>query len=655
MDYEALLRAIQQLRQLAEEQSIRSGSIPHVLAAFQSVVEARMQGQEARLEQQFHLTITESRGQIIGYIEESTRRLQRDVDVAINSAATNLEHKTTESVQRLFNEMQIYRDVIINAVAGRISTLQAHGVELSPENVARLESELTQLFRRMIQERFSPMLLTEGFERLRFVDAAGRAFEPAIRELFGPDGPITIVSLQAVQHSPNFRPAMEVLFGSSGKLADAAHAAAQGVNLEPALENFEQELEEGVTEALDEAGDAAQAHGAAELGARVGEGARALGSILTSVPQMYESVTALGEAWDRPLESTQDYMNLFSALGNTINQGVETFEALAGVTRIASAAQAIFNAVMAMNPIVLIVIAVIALIAAIALLIIYWDEVKAAVRDNPWLPAILILFGPFGILIGLIILIAAYWDEVKLAVLKAANFISIQAQRIGQFFVGLGTLISQVWDWIVAGLYNLGVGFVNIFIDIGASIMNFFVDLVNFFIDTYNDIAAYIPGLDEIDRLERVNAEAARIAERPMPEISVERAFAGAGPITGGLEGQIAAQEAAIASAQEEAERTRRETEAPAAPPTALPAPGAGPLPIRPALPEGIAPAAAGGPVDQSVHVEGGITINIDAERLEADSAQLLSDEIIRRIQERLSALRAEQEFRTGTRVPAAA
>ena len=57
--------------------------------------------------------------------------------------------------------------------------------------------------------------------------------------------------------------------------------------------------------------------------------------------------------------------------------------------------------------------------------------------------------------------------------------------------------------------------------------------------------------------------------------------------------------------------------------------------------------------VDQSVNVQGGITVNISADRLEASSAQMLSDEIIRRVQERLGALRAEQDFRMGIRTSA--
>ena len=224
------------------------------------------------------------------------------------------------------------------------------------------------------------------------------------------------------------------IFGPTGKVADAATDAAHGANLKPATEALEKKVEEGITGALNQAGDKSKAAAAAALASKVGAGATALGNILTSVPQFYDSITALGEAWDKPLNSTKDYMTLFSAAGNSINQGVQMFQALAGVTQIAAAAQAVFNAVMAMNPIVLIVIAVIALIAAIALIIIYWDQVKAALRDNPWLAVAAVMFG----LIGIIIVIIAYWDEIKLAALQAANFVSIQIQRIGQFFRRIG-------------------------------------------------------------------------------------------------------------------------------------------------------------------------------------------------------------------------
>jgi hypothetical protein len=657
MELEGLLAAIGQLQELARQQGIASGEIPHVLTQLQQFVQAKIDGQEAQLEQKISLTITENQGLIIGHITESTRELQRVIDVANHSLAENVETKTTTAANRLFDQQQVMRDVIVNAVGGRTSTVQAESVQLTPEVVARLEDQLSGLFRRMIDERFSPMLLMEGFERLRFQDTLGHVFEPAIRWLFSPEGPIAVVALEAASHSPNFHPAMEAIFGPSGKVADAATEAAGGVNLTPAMEGLEDKVEQGVTGALDKAGTAAAEHGAKALGEKVSSGATALGNVMTSIPQLYSSVTALGEAWNKPLKSTKDYMDLLAAAGSVVSQAGQVLQAFSGITQIAAAAQAVFNAVMALNPVVLVVIAVVALIAAIALLIVYWDQVKAALRDNPWLAVAASLLG----IIGIIVVIIAYWDEIKLAVLQAANFISIQAQRIGLFFVGVGTVIGQVWDVIMASVANVGISILNAFITAGVAIQNFFIGIINWVLEQYNKLAdsvvGELVGLEHADLVPEVPVEAKLIPPRDVPTIDVNAAFA-TGQVTGGLETQIAAQEQVVAQAQREDEQRRAQAAAPppatqAAPATAagLPAlPAAGAAGARPELPAGAAAAAPAGPVDQSVHVEGGITVNVNAERLEADSAALLSDDIIAQLQQRLGALRSEQDFRTGAR-----
>ncbi|GIG64990.1 hypothetical protein [Phytomonospora endophytica] len=90
----------------------------------------------------------------------------------------------------------------------------------------------------------------------------------------------------------------------------------------------------------------------------------------------------------------------------------------------------------------------------------------------------------------------------------------------------------------------------------------------------------------------------------------------------------------------------------PPPPPAATAAPaGLGALASGGAL---AAPAAGGSTaVDQTVNA-GGINISISAERLEADSASLLTDDIIAQLQARLGALRSTQDFQAGAR-PAAA
>jgi hypothetical protein len=64
-----------------------------------------------------------------------------------------------------------------------------------------------------------------------------------------------------------------------------------------------------------------------------------------------------------------------------------------------------------------------------------------------------------------------------------------------------------------------------------------------------------------------------------------------------------------------------------------------------------LAAAPVGGPttVDQTVNA-GGINVSITADRLEADSAQLLTDDIVAQLQARLGALRSTQDFQAGAR-----
>jgi hypothetical protein len=94
--------------------------------------------------------------------------------------------------------------------------------------------------------------------------------------------------------------------------------------------------------------------------------------------------------------------------------------------------------------------------------------------------------------------------------------------------------------------------------------------------------------------------------------------------------------------------------------PPAPAGPGAAPpggtmLAAAPTAVPTLVPPAAGPQVDASVNVAGGISVAINADKLEADAAQLLSDQIIAQLQARLGALRSEQDFRLGARPAAAA
>ncbi|MFG3257558.1 hypothetical protein [Streptomyces sp. NPDC048172] len=634
-----------------------AGDVLHSIFQLRDALDLARQGYEVTINQRFTSYFTTLDGQLLKIIRYADVAAYKagEIGLLLETKTGSVERALPDLETAFFGtkkNLQLLNDLLAGATGEVRTVWRLYGTSLDESRT--LIRERLAVYGAFLKEEFgaSKAEVTRAIESMTFVDA----FQKAIRFTWGPKGPIAIEAFEAASGSPDFHPAMETLFGPSGKVADAATQAAGGVNLTSATENLEEKIEQGVTGALDKAGTAAAEHGAKALGEKVSAGATALGNVMTSIPQLYGSVTALGEAWNKPLSSTKDYMDLLAAAGGVVSQAGQVLQAFSGITQIASAAQAVFNAVMAMNPVVLVVIAVIALIAAITLLIVYWDQVKAALRDNPWLAVAASLLG----IIGIIIVIIAYWDEIKLAVLRAANFISIQAQRIGLFFVGVGTLIGQVWDVITASVANVGISILNAFITAGVAIQNFFIGIINWVLEQYNKLADSVigdlVGLEHADLVPEVAVETKLIPPRDVPTIDVNAAFA-TGQVTGGLETQISAQEKVVAQAQQE-DQQRRAAKAAAPPPAAAPTAPAAPagpsaLPAagaRPELPTGAAAAAPAGAVDQSVHVEGGITVNVNAERLEADSAALLSDDIIAQLQQRLGALRSEQDFRTGAR-----
>ncbi|MBD2896958.1 hypothetical protein amrb99_59110 [Actinomadura sp. RB99] len=673
MNLEQVVAMLDQIHTALRDSGMAAGDVLHSLVQVRDALDYSARGYATTINERIVTIMTPAEGEALRFsrVVDVVARRVGEIDVHIEEKTGSLERAfpTIAAAYRKGQEnLQLLKD-LVNGATGQVRNIWKFSGASIQESSAFLETRLTE-WAIHLRDKFgaTESEIRRAVESIRLEDAFGAAIEFT----WEAKGPISAKALEAASRSPDFRPAMEVLFGPAGKLADAAHDAALGANLHNAGETFEKKVEDSVTAALDEAGTKASAHAAKSLGEQVASGVNALGAALTAVPQFYDSVTKLGEAWDRPLRSTKDYMDLLTAGGAVVSQAGQVLQTLSGITQIATAAQAVFNAVMAMNPIVLVVIAVVALIAAIALLIVYWDQVKAALRDNPWLAVIAVMLG----VIGVIVVIIAYWDEIKLAVLIAANFVAVQAKQIGQYLLGIGTVAGQVWDWITATAENAGIALINAFVTAGTAIQNYFIGLINTLLEAYNAFAAsaagQAAGMTKAALLPKVDVQARLIPPKEVPQINVAAAFTPT-PVTGGLEGQIAAQEAAVAKGRQEDEDRRAKQAAgaqsavppgaPGAPPTlgaagpqAPAAPGAPEPPGRPALPPGPpAPPPAAAPADQSVRVEGGITVNINAERLEADAATLLSDEIVRAIQERLGALRSEQDFRTGSRAPAPA
>jgi tape measure domain-containing protein len=109
-----------------------------------------------------------------------------------------------------------------------------------------------------------------------------------------------------------------------------------------------------------------------------------------------------------------------------------------------TAAQWALNIALNANPIGLIVAGIAALIAVVTLLVVYWDDVSAAVMRNA--DAFTFLLGPIGLVINLIRVVVRQWNNVK------------SAFTDGGFLAGIMAIGTAMLDFILMplrGIINL--------------------------------------------------------------------------------------------------------------------------------------------------------------------------------------------------------
>src|ERR1041384_5227436 len=172
-----------------------------------------------------------------------------------------------------------------------------------------LRDRLKSVRDEMFAKGFSEEQVRKALGSFNFIDATGKAiraelnekgqiiFKPAMEELFGESGLATRSANKAVKNSPNLDPSMNAVFGADGLITHAATKAANGANLSAASGTLEKKIETSVGGAINEASNKISLGSAKLLAGKVGEGVTALGNIMTSVPQLYNQVVALGEAW----------------------------------------------------------------------------------------------------------------------------------------------------------------------------------------------------------------------------------------------------------------------------------------------------------------------------------------------------------------------
>ena len=131
------------------------------------------------------------------------------------------------------------------------------------------------------------------------------------------------------------------------------------------------------------------------------------------------------------------------------------FKVVSGIIKLASAAMAIFNAVMALNPIMLLVTAITALVAG---LIYFFTQTKLG--KEIWANFIEWLKGA--------------WEAIK------------------DFFSGLGTWFSELWTGITTTASAIWQGIVDFIGGIATAIMNFFAPIVDFFSAIFGLVGAVV-------------------------------------------------------------------------------------------------------------------------------------------------------------------
>ncbi|MCH4162616.1 MAG: tape measure protein [Lactococcus raffinolactis] len=131
------------------------------------------------------------------------------------------------------------------------------------------------------------------------------------------------------------------------------------------------------------------------------------------------------------------------------------FKVVTGIIKLASAAMAIFNAVMALNPIMLLVVAITALVAG---LIYFFTQTKLG--KEIWANFIEWLKGA--------------WEGIK------------------DFFSGLGTWFSELWTGITTTASAIWQGIVDFIGGIATAIMNFFAPFVDFFSAIFGLVGAVV-------------------------------------------------------------------------------------------------------------------------------------------------------------------
>lgn len=211
--------------------------------------------------------------------------------------------------------------------------------------------------------------------------------------------------------------------------------------------------------------------------------------VITDLMQWLLKVTAWAQDNPGKVKLVVIILGGLAAVIGTVSLAITAWSA---ITRTATAVQAAWNAVMAMNPIGLVVIAVVALIAIIVVIATKttwfqdlwkaaWGAIKGAISGvfnwvkSNWPLLLAILTGPIGLAV---LAIVKNWDKIKDGARAVKDFIVDKFNAVVDFLKGIPGKISS----LASGMFD--------------GIKNAFKSAVNFIIRGWNSLRFGIPEID---------------------------------------------------------------------------------------------------------------------------------------------------------------
>ncbi|MDR1586537.1 MAG: hypothetical protein LBS57_03675, partial [Treponema sp.] len=161
-------------------------------------------------------------------------------------------------------------------------------------------------------------------------------------------------------------------------------------------------------------------------------------------------------------------------------------------TKIATAAQWLFNAALTANPIGLVIAAIAALIAIIVVLVKNWKKITEAVKNNTEkvLFFISVITGPFGFVISMVKELVSNWQNIKKAISGTGLIDAIK--KLG---ASIYQFVKPAIDWLTGIWEKVKTTVSGFFQNIGRTIKSFFDPVLRWISGAWETVSSTVMGV----------------------------------------------------------------------------------------------------------------------------------------------------------------